>query len=163
MSGNEEMNARILGAAGRGRVARMVPEMPEANRLMNDRILAAAGRLPAEPPSSAIPEDADVFTREAMTLGVPADLIDVTRRLVDGNLAGAALTSALTKLIGERPGLISPGFAPPAALAGLEGGQRSPREPEPPADMNALIRAKARGASVRTRRHPNGVPDHPAT
>jgi len=88
-----------------------------------------------------IPEDADGFTREVTRLGVPADLIDVTRGLVDGNLAGAALTSALTKLIAERPGLVSPGFAPPAPLAGLEGGQRSPREPEPPADMNALIRA----------------------
>jgi len=76
---------------------------------MDDAIRQAAGRLP----SPTIPEDADGFTREAMRLGVPADLIDVTRRLVDGNLAGAALTSALTKLIAERPGLVSPGLPRP--------------------------------------------------
>lgn len=42
-------------------------------------------------------------------------------------------------------------------LEGLDGGQRTPREPEP-FDMDKLIRAQARGASSPTRRYPNGVP-----
>jgi len=54
-----------------------------------------------------IPEDADGFTREVTRLGVPADLIDVTRGLVDGNLAGLSRLSAAGNGIGANLMLLS--------------------------------------------------------
>jgi len=164
--GNEEMNARILGAAGRRRVARVVPEIPEAHRAINDAILRAAGRAPREPdPASTISEDDDSFSREAKTLGIASDLVDLARAVVPNadELAGAALTSALTKAIGERPSL-APDFQArmETRLDGLDGGagRGSRREPEesPSTKMNRLIRQKTGRMPLDVPRAPNGLP-----
>ena len=120
---------------------------------MNDAIRQVAGR-PSRP---VIPEDADAFTRSAVTLGVPDDLVDVARRLVDSSLTGAALESSLRRLIEERPGLVSPRHVLSARPEGLDGGRHAPRH-EDPVDMNELIRALAGKGPQPLRLAPNGIP-----
>jgi hypothetical protein len=119
---------------------------------MNDAIHRAANRLSGH----FVPEDADAFTRAAMTLGVPDDLVDVARRLVDSSLTGAALESSLRRVIEERPGLVSPGYVPPVQPDGLDGGSPARHDPEP-VDMNELVRALAGKGPQPIRRAPNGI------
>jgi hypothetical protein len=119
---------------------------------MDAAIRRAAGRLPATPdPAATIPEDADPFTRDAMTLGVPADLVDAARAVIPGadELSGAALQSALTKAIDERPGLVTPGFSPPQGPEGLDGGagRNAPRVDAAPSMDDLILIATCRKGS----------------
>src|SRR5919106_2170684 len=64
--------------------------------------------------------------------------------LPDG-LSGAALTSAIAKLVEERPGLMTPGVAPPTPT-GLDGGVRgtpAAAKGSSGAAIDAMIRARA--------------------
>lgn len=90
---------------------------------MNEAILRAAGRLPREAdPASTISEDDDALAVTLKHHGVAADLVDVAHGLVPEGLQGAALASAVAKLVEERPGLTTPGFEPPPRPEGLDGG-----------------------------------------
>lgn len=110
-----------------------------------------------------IPEDADTFTHAAMSAGVPADLVDVARRIVPNaaGLSGAALTSALGKAIEDRPGLVADGYSPPPQLDGLEGGVRTRSEPEEESigtRMDRAIRGRTGRYTVSPQRYaPNGI------
>jgi hypothetical protein len=127
---------------------------------MDQTIRAAAGYGPAAHPADLVPDDADAFTREALRRGIPADLVDVARATIPsaGELSGAALTSALEKAIGDRPGLRT---AEPreTRLAGLDGGRRAaPREPQATGEaVDQIIRAVARGTPLPKRRATNGI------
>jgi hypothetical protein len=75
---------------------------------MDQFIRRASGRVRREPhPANAITDDTDAFSREALTLGIALDLVDAARVVIPGagELSGAALRSALTKVIAERPSL----------------------------------------------------------
>lgn len=131
------------------------------SRELDAAIRGAAGLAPpAEAhPAGAITDDDDAFAREAKTLGVAGDLVDVARSLISNadELSGAALRSALAKAIAERPGLAT---AAPLVTRpeGLDGGQRSPRSSEPSGtSMDAIIRGRAGRGPMPTRQFTNGL------